>query len=280
MPALATQTGGSRRVRAIAQAMRCACAGEASDAAQLQQAAAGAAATQARSAEEAALRDRLLAADRRRQPQAMADFAEPSQLQTGEREQFRQAGFLLLESFIKDASVRALCQTLDAVTEGNTLAAHSQRNVEMEPSQAEHSGFVRRVYEPCTRYAPYQAFAESPLLLGVVAQLLGSDDLMYHYSKVNMKPPQVDTIVDWQCAALYPPASTSCPPYASLHAHALRAYASLPALQSRPLVLPAHEQILGRRPALPRRCRRTERCASCRTARPERTGCAARPRLL
>ena len=60
------------------------------------EAAAGAAATQARSAEEAALRDRLLAADRRRQPQAMADFAEPSQLQTGEREQFRQAGFLLL----------------------------------------------------------------------------------------------------------------------------------------------------------------------------------------
>ena len=71
---------------------------------------------------------------------------------------------------------------------------------------------MRRVYEPCARYASYRAFAESPLLLGAVAQLLGSDDLMCHYSKVNMKPPQVDTIVDWQCATLYPPASTPCPP--------------------------------------------------------------------
>ena len=138
---------------------------------------------------------------------------------------------------------------------------------------------MRRVYEPCTRYAPYRAFAESPLLLGAVAQLLGSDDLMYHYSKVNMKPPQVDTVVDWQCAALYPPASTPRPPCAPLHAHALRAYASVPALQSRPLVLPAHEQILGRRPALPRRCRRGKRRAPCRAARPERAGCAARPQL-
>ena len=217
MQALAAQTscGSSRRVWAIAQAMRCACAGEASDAAaQLQQAAT---ATRAWSAEEAALRDRLLAADRRRQPQAMADFAEPPRLRPAELEQFRRAGFLLREGFVGDASVRALCQTLDAVTEGTRPLPRSPCTrggaSRWSPAgQAAHSGSVRRVYEPCARYASYRAFAESPLLLGAVAQLLGSDDLMCHYSKVNMKPPQVDTIVDWQCATLYPPASTPCPP--------------------------------------------------------------------
>ena len=70
----------------------------------------------------------------------MADFAEPARLRPAELEQFRRAGFLLREGFVRGASLRALRQTLDAVTEGSTLAAHSRRSVEMEPGQAAHAG--------------------------------------------------------------------------------------------------------------------------------------------
>lgn len=206
MPAPIGREAGrsARRVRAIARGLQCGrCASEASEAQEV---------NSGRAPDDAVLRDRLLAAAQLTELTAMEEFTEPAELGAAELRQFQQTGHLLLKGFVTSASVRALCQTLEAVTEGSTLAAHQRRNVEMEPGQPDNSGLVRRVYEPCTRYAPYQAFAESPLLLGVVAQLLGSPDLVYHYSKVNMKPPQVDTIVDWQCAPPPSPARRPNPP--------------------------------------------------------------------
>ena len=130
-------------------------------------------------------------------PPAFDALSEPRELGRDELASFHDSGYLLLPEFLNPASTCALGNTLDAQTKGSTLGAHDKRTVEMEPDQAVESGFVRRVYEPCTRYALFRALAESPLVIGVVSQLLGSKDLMYHYSKVNMKPP-TSGVVDWQ----------------------------------------------------------------------------------
>ena len=90
-----------------------------------------------------------------------------SELELGEAAvgRYREQGFLLYPGFVKNATVQAFSQTLDAVHDGSTLATHNRRAVEMEPEQPGDCGRVRRVYEPCTRYAAFEAFARSPLLL-------------------------------------------------------------------------------------------------------------------
>ena len=103
----------------------------------------------------------------------------------------------LLPKLLSTPTVSALRSSLDTVTAGSSLASHDRRIVEMEPEQADDGSLVRRVYEPCTRYGPYRALARSPLLLGIAKGLFGTCDLVYHYSKVNMKPHSVPTQVDW-----------------------------------------------------------------------------------
>jgi ectoine hydroxylase-related dioxygenase (phytanoyl-CoA dioxygenase family) len=67
---------------------------------------------------------------------------------------------------------------------------------------------VRRIYEPCTYYPGFRAVSESAKLLDAVAQLLGPN-LTFHYSKVNMKPPEIGSVVEWhQDLAYYPLTNT------------------------------------------------------------------------
>ncbi len=136
---------------------------------------------------------------------AMAEFDSPADLAAEQVAQYKRSGFLLITGFVDDSSVRCLTQTLDELAKCSTLGTHDRRVLEMEPEQPDSGRLVRRIYEPCSRYSPYQRFAESPLLLSAVSQLLGSRDLVYHYSKINMKPPHVDTVVDWhQDLSYYP----------------------------------------------------------------------------
>jgi len=163
-----------RRIHNVLTHIQCRCASAVDDD--------KAALSERRELEEAALRERLLAVDEAAR-RATTEFG--SELELGEAAvgRYREQGFLLYPGFVKNATVQAFSQTLDAVHDGSTLATHNRRAVEMEPDQPGDCGRVRRVYEPCTRYAAFEAFARSPLLLGAVSQLLGSPDLMYHYSK-------------------------------------------------------------------------------------------------
>ena len=136
---------------------------------------------------------------------ALSELDSPVDLATEQVAQYKRSGFLVLPGFINSASVRCLVQTLDTITKGSTLGEHDRRVLEMEPEQSDSGRLVRRIYEPCGRYQTFRNFAESPMLLSAVSQLLGSRDLVYHYSKVNMKPPRVDTTVDWhQDLSYYP----------------------------------------------------------------------------
>jgi hypothetical protein len=76
--------------------------------------------------------------------------------------------------------------------------------MEMEPNQPPDGTRVRRLYEPCTHYSRFRALSESGELLDSLAQLLG-ENLLFHYSKLNMKPPTIGSVVEWhQDLAYYP----------------------------------------------------------------------------
>ncbi len=117
---------------------------------------------------------------------------------------YRHAGYLTVPGFLSAGELASFRAEMDAVSAGQTLANHDATRMEMEPAQPPEGGIVRRIYEPCAHYEPFQAFAESEKLLNCVEALLGPD-LVLHYSKINMKPAGIGSPVEWhQDLSYYP----------------------------------------------------------------------------
>lgn len=119
-------------------------------------------------------------------------------------EQYHRDGYSIEPEFLSPGSLALLHEVIERVSAGNTLAKHDKTRVEMEPNQPPNGALVRRIYEPCTYYAPFRELSESARLLTCVERLLGPD-LEFHYSKINMKPPAIGSVVEWhQDLAYYP----------------------------------------------------------------------------
>jgi ectoine hydroxylase-related dioxygenase (phytanoyl-CoA dioxygenase family) len=118
--------------------------------------------------------------------------------------QYREQGFCIAKHFLDSLVVTRLLEELDEVVAGATVAHHDRTKMEMEPGQEPGGTLVRRVYEPCDRYPSYQNLAETPDVLDSVQQLIGPD-VVFHYSKLNMKPATIGSPVEWhQDLAYYP----------------------------------------------------------------------------
>lgn len=118
--------------------------------------------------------------------------------------QFHRDGFCSMTGILPDSELNALLDDLETISAGATVANHDSSRMEMEPRQGPRGDRIRRIYEPCTHYPRFRSLSESPLLLDSLAQLLG-DDIMFHYSKLNMKPPVSGSVVEWhQDLAYYP----------------------------------------------------------------------------
>jgi phytanoyl-CoA hydroxylase len=118
--------------------------------------------------------------------------------------QYQREGYVVDPKFLSRAEGEALLAEIEAIAAGNTLAQHDQARMEMEPNQAPDGALIRRIYEPCSHYDRFRALSEAPKLLDSVAQLLGPD-LVFHYSKINMKPPSIGSVVEWhQDLSYYP----------------------------------------------------------------------------
>jgi len=123
-------------------------------------------------------------------------------------DQFQRDGFCSVPGFLAADEIGVLLAGIESVCAAATVAHHDAGRLEMEPDQAADGNRVRRIYEPCTYYPEFRALSESPKLLGSVAQLLG-EHLLFHYSKINMKPPGIGSVVEWhQDLAYYPLTNT------------------------------------------------------------------------
>jgi len=125
-------------------------------------------------------------------------------LTTEQIAQYQRDGYTLFPGFLGSGEAEELLSDIESICAGNTLANHDKSRLEMEPNQPPDGASVRRLYEPCTYYPRFRALSESEQLLRCVEQLLGSN-LLFHYSKINMKPPSVGSVVEWhQDLAYYP----------------------------------------------------------------------------
>lgn len=117
---------------------------------------------------------------------------------------YNREGYVVYPDFISVDDLSRLQAEIDRVSEGNTKESHDSTRMEMEPNQSPDGTLVRRIYEPCTFYQPYRDFSESTALLDCVEQLFGPN-LLFHYSKINMKPQNIGSVVEWhQDLSYYP----------------------------------------------------------------------------
>jgi len=118
--------------------------------------------------------------------------------------EYGEQGYTVQSSLLSTSDVRAILADVESICAGATLANHDTNRLEMEPKQGPEGTLVRRVYEPCTYYPRFRSLSESADLLDCVEQLLGPN-LSFHYSKLNVKPQSIGSVVEWhQDLAYYP----------------------------------------------------------------------------
>ena len=118
--------------------------------------------------------------------------------------EYHQAGYAVCPNFLTSDEVTQLSAETERISSGNTLASHDKNRLEMEPDQPPNGTKVRRLYEPCTHYPLFRALSESDKLLDAMEDLIGPN-LLFHYSKLNMKPPEIGSVVEWhQDLSYYP----------------------------------------------------------------------------
>ena len=118
--------------------------------------------------------------------------------------QYRTDGFTVCQGFLPEGEVDRFREEIEGICAGNTLANHDSTLMEMEPAQPPEGTRVRRIYQPCHHFPEFGVLSHSDRLLDCVEQLLGPD-LLIQYSKINMKPADVGSVVEWhQDLAYYP----------------------------------------------------------------------------
>ena len=125
-------------------------------------------------------------------------------LTTTEVEAYRSQGFCVAHEFLTEAESDRLLNEIESICAGATLAHHDASRLEMEPKQPPDGTKVRRIYDPCTHYDVFREFAEGAKLVDCMVQLLGPD-VVYFSSKINIKAPEIGSVVEWHQDMAYGP---------------------------------------------------------------------------
>jgi phytanoyl-CoA hydroxylase len=117
---------------------------------------------------------------------------------------YKSKGFCVRHDFLSQSEVDHLLSEMEKVSAGSTLANHDATRIEMEPKQSADGTKLRRIYEPCTYYHSFRKFAESKTMVDSMVQLLGRD-VLYFSSKINVKPGEIGSVVEWHQDMAYGP---------------------------------------------------------------------------
>lgn len=118
--------------------------------------------------------------------------------------QYERDGFTVCPDFLSSDNLAAMSAEIDTISQGHTLADHDSARLEMEPNQPPDGSRVRRIYDPGSRYPLFVELSESPRLLDCLEQLIGPN-IYFASSKLNMKPPEIGSVVEWHQDFSYGP---------------------------------------------------------------------------
>ncbi|WP_328536082.1 phytanoyl-CoA dioxygenase family protein [Streptomyces sp. NBC_00344] len=114
---------------------------------------------------------------------------------------YRENGFCVVDGIFDTELVEKARSVVDGLLSSTDLASVA----EAEP---EDGSKARRIWAPTSRDELFAGIAEDTRLLDAVEQLIGPD-IVLQYSKLNVKPPRVGSVVEWhQDFAFYPHTNT------------------------------------------------------------------------
>ncbi|MFJ6618208.1 phytanoyl-CoA dioxygenase family protein [Kitasatospora sp. NPDC091335] len=115
--------------------------------------------------------------------------------------EYRENGFVVAERLFDPSEVAELNSAITEILNVSDIGAVA----EVEPGD---NGMARRIWSPTKQHSAFERAAAHPLLLDRVEALIGPD-ILFHYSKLHLKAPQVGSVVDWhQDFAYYPHTNT------------------------------------------------------------------------
>jgi hypothetical protein len=114
---------------------------------------------------------------------------------------YRENGYLLLNNFFDAQRMTAALAAINDILSIEKITTVA----ELEPRDP---AIVRRIWGTTFKHPFYAAMAEDEKLLDAIACLIG-DNIIFHYSKINMKAPHIGSPVEWhQDFSYYPHTNT------------------------------------------------------------------------
>lgn len=114
---------------------------------------------------------------------------------------YAEHGYLVVEDLFDRQQVARSLQAIDELLSPD----NPDKPYEFEPKDG---STVRRIWSPTQRHAAFAEMAAEPALLDCLERLIGAN-ILFHYSKLNMKGPKVGSVVEWHQDFSYYPHTNS-----------------------------------------------------------------------
>jgi ectoine hydroxylase-related dioxygenase (phytanoyl-CoA dioxygenase family) len=134
----------------------------------------------------------------------MLTKARGATLTTGEIEQYRELGYLVVADVFDAGLLAEIRRTVDAIiADAGKVTTHTDV-YDLEESHTPEQPRVRRIKTPHKHFPFFAELTRNPRITGILAQLIGPD-LRLHGAKLNMKSAGYGAAVEWhQDWAFYP----------------------------------------------------------------------------
>ncbi len=117
---------------------------------------------------------------------------------------YRDDGYVLVENLLDPQVQAALKNAVTEICDGARKLAESNEILDLEPNHTPQTPRVRRIKSPHAHFKLFGDLAAYPPLVEILKQLIG-DNVRLRGSKINMKPANVGSPVEWhQDWAAYP----------------------------------------------------------------------------
>jgi ectoine hydroxylase-related dioxygenase (phytanoyl-CoA dioxygenase family) len=120
----------------------------------------------------------------------------PKVLSQTQRQAYFDDGYLLLPSFVPDATLDELNTVTDQFVDASRSAAPSDGRFDCELDHSPDSPRLRRLNSPVELHEAYRAFSMKGLLVDLAEDLLGPN-VKFHHSKLNFKWSDGGEEVKW-----------------------------------------------------------------------------------
>lgn len=121
---------------------------------------------------------------------------KPNVLSQKQREFYFESGYLLIERIIPQEIIERLRRATAEKVEETRALTKSDAVWDLEIGHSAAHPKLRRLSSPCDHHAVYWDYASRPLLVEIVADLVGPD-VKFHHSKLNFKSSEGGAEVKW-----------------------------------------------------------------------------------